>query len=90
MISGDEREFNLDGSDSLADYCHAMRKEQLVFSKRQQGSKSLMLWRAMSYNEISSLILIDIGQNSVACSEALRDGLLGFAERNVGDAFICQ
>jgi hypothetical protein len=40
------KKFNLDGPDGVACYWHDLRKEQ-IFSKRQQGGGSLMVWASL-------------------------------------------
>lgn len=44
VIFTDEKKFNLDGPDGLACYWHDLRKEEQVFSTRQQGGGSVMIW----------------------------------------------
>ncbi|GBN12430.1 hypothetical protein AVEN_101831-1 [Araneus ventricosus] len=43
VIFSDEKKFNLDGPGDLAFYWHGIRKEEEIFSKRQQGGGSLMV-----------------------------------------------
>ena len=39
-----EKQFNLGGSDGAAYYWNDLREEEQIFSKRQQGGGSLMVW----------------------------------------------
>lgn len=64
-----------------------MRKEPGVFPECQQGSKSVMVWGTMSYNEISNLMLIIDKQTSITYTEALLHPRLDLVERTVGDTF---
>lgn len=67
-----------------------MEKERLVFSKGQQGGKSLVVWGAMSLDEVSSLMLMRDKHTSVTYSQALRYGPLDLMERPLGYGFIFQ
>ncbi|GBO42308.1 hypothetical protein AVEN_109835-1 [Araneus ventricosus] len=46
VIFSDEKKFKLDGP---AFYLHDMRKEEEIFSKRQQGGGPLMVWGGFGY-----------------------------------------
>ena len=49
VLWSDEKKFNLDGPDGLAHYWHDLRKEKLIFSKRQQGGGSVMIWSGFGW-----------------------------------------
>jgi len=85
LISSDEKKFNLDGPDGLAHYWHDLRREERVFSKRQQGGESVMLWGAMSYFGLSNLHVLDGRQDAKAYCRNLEQGLLGFAAETLGE-----
>uniref|UniRef100_T1J9X4 Transposase IS30-like HTH domain-containing protein n=1 Tax=Strigamia maritima TaxID=126957 RepID=T1J9X4_STRMM len=55
VIFSDEKKFNLDGPDGWAYYWHDLRQDDQVFSKRQQGGGSLMI-----YNSLKGLPFYDI------------------------------
>lgn len=44
IIFSDEKKFNLDGPDGFAYYWHDLRTEEKIFSKRQSGGGSVMVW----------------------------------------------
>ncbi|RYY67865.1 hypothetical protein EON63_25385 [archaeon] len=54
-IFSDEKKFNLDGPDDWSSYWHDLRKEPLIFSKRQQGGGSVMIWLAISHPRTSPI-----------------------------------
>ena len=81
---------NLDGPDGFAFYWHDLRKEERIFSKRQQGGKSLKVWGAMSYYGLSDLIVIKGNQDSKGYCETLEAGLLDIAATKFGETFTFQ
>lgn len=86
-ILSDEKKSNLDCRDGFSYYWRDIREEPRVFSKLQQGGKSVMVWRAMSYSGVSNLMPVNDKHTSVTYTEVLHDGRLDFAERPVGDTF---
>ena len=44
----DKKKFNIDGRDGLRKHCHDMRQDATHFSKRVQGSGSVMVWAGFS------------------------------------------
>lgn len=48
VIFSDEKKFNLDGPDGWAYYCHDLRTSERVFSRRQMGGGSVILWACFS------------------------------------------
>jgi hypothetical protein len=54
VLFSDEKKFNLDGPDGFASYLHDLRKEEVVFSKRQQGGGSVLVWFAFSLERKSN------------------------------------
>ena len=81
-IFTDEKKFILDGPDGLACYWHDLRKEREIFSKRQQGGKSLMIWGAVAYNDLSNLYILDGSVDSARYCKTLRETLLPFAQKH--------
>ena len=78
------------GPDGFAFYWHDLRREERIFSKRQQGGKSLMVWGSMSYYGLSDLTVIKGNQDSKGYCETLETGLLDFAATTFGETFTFQ
>ena len=57
VIFSDEKKFNLDGPDGFAYYWHDLRKDKLIFSKRQNGGGSVMVWGGFSANGTTSIAI---------------------------------
>ncbi len=49
-IFTDEKKFNLDGPDGWAYYWHDLRKNERIFTKRQHGGGSVMIWGGFGYS----------------------------------------
>jgi transposase len=64
-VFSDEKKFNLDGPDGFAYYWHDLRKEKVIFSKRNYGGGSLMVWIGLSKDFKAKLYVIDGSLNSV-------------------------
>lgn len=64
IIFSDEKKFNLDGPDGFAYYWHDLRTEKKVFSKRQSGGGSVMVWGAIGYLQSMPLLFIDTRMNA--------------------------
>jgi hypothetical protein len=58
IIWSDEKRFNLDGPDGFAYYWHDFLKEELIFSKRQLGGGSIMIWASFGWNFKSHITFI--------------------------------
>jgi len=58
VLFSDEKKFNLDGPDGFAYYWHDLRKEDLIFSKRQHGGGSVMIWVAVSHTFSTNVVEI--------------------------------
>lgn len=84
----DEKKLNLDGPDGLQYHWHDLRKEPEIFSKRQQGGGSVMVWGAISYKGTLELEGIDGNMDSEYYCEVLRVGLLPVADDVLGDNWI--
>lgn len=64
-IFSDEKKFNLDGPDGFACYWHDLRTEEKIFSKRQSGGGSVMIWAAIGYQNKSDITFIDTRMKAV-------------------------
>lgn len=66
IIFSDEKKFNLDGPDGWACYWHDLRTEPKIFSKRQSGGGSVMVWGAIGYRKKVDLIFVENRMNAEA------------------------
>lgn len=80
MVFVDEKKFNLDGPDGFAYYFHDLRKEERIFSKRNFGGGSLMVFAAVEHSGTVSLQFVSTRMNSSDYQKLLNEGLLPFWE----------
>ncbi len=59
VIFSDEKKFNLDGPDGWSYYWHDLRKEEVIFAKRQAGGGSVMVWLAFSWDRATPVVFLD-------------------------------
>ena len=78
VIFSDEKKFNLDGPDGIASYWHDLRKEKLIFSKRQQGGGGVMIWAAFCCSGKASIGFCSRNMNSQNYQDMLEEHLLPF------------
>lgn len=90
VVFSDEKKFNLDGPDGAAYYWHDMRKEEKIFSKRQQGGKSLMVWAGFGYEGKTNIAFPTGRMKAIDYQELLEVHLLPFGERIGGPFWIFQ
>lgn len=65
IIFSDEKKFNLDGPDGFAHYWHDLRTEEKIFSKRQSGGGSVMIWGAIGYLNKMPLSIVSTRMNAI-------------------------
>lgn len=75
-IFSDEKKFNLDGPDGFSYYWHDLRKAKRIFSKRNYGGGSLMIWVAISKDFKSELYVLDGTLNAERYTQLLGTSLL--------------
>ena len=80
VLFSNEKKFNLDGSDGAAYYWHDLRKEEKIFSKRQQGGQSLMVWAGFGYRGQTNIACPKGRMNATAYQDLLDIHLLPFGE----------
>lgn len=90
VIFSDEKKFNLDGPDGWQKYWHHLDHDEQVFSRRQFGGGSVMVWGAFSSKGKAELKILDGKQDSYAYTVTLSDHLLPFAHGNYGFDFTFQ
>jgi transposase len=76
VLFSDERKFNLDGPDGYSFYWHDIRKEERIFSKRNFGGGSLMVWLGLSKTMKSQLYVVEKSLNSEAYQFVLETVML--------------
>lgn len=82
MIFSDEKKFNLDGPDGFRFYWRDLRKEPLVFSKRNFGGGSVMVWGAFAKSGTLELCFTSSRMNSTEYVGVLEKSLLPFLQDN--------
>lgn len=90
VIFSDEKKFNLDGPDGWQGYWHCLRHEEQIFSRRQNGGGSIMIWGAFSYEGKSKIVPLQGKQNAGKYIETLRHNMLEFNEQKHGMSAIFQ
>jgi transposase len=81
VIFSDEKRFNLDGPDGFNYYWHDLRKEEVIYSRRQQGGGGVMVWAAFGALGKSDIIFYDGTMKSENYQEMLYNKMLPFARR---------
>ena len=81
VIFSDEKKFNLDGPDGLAGYWHDLRKDERIFSKRNFGGGSVMVWGAFCSLGKLPLAFISTKSRSADYQQVLEESLLPFLQR---------
>lgn len=72
IIFSDEKKFNLDGPDGFAYYWHDLRTEPKIFSSRQSGGGSVMIWGAIGYLKKMPLSFISTRMNAEQYQQMIR------------------
>lgn len=90
VLFTDEKKFNLDGPDGWAHYYHDLRKEEKVFSKRQMGGGSVMIWGGIGYDHKTDLVFISGRMNSQQYVNLLENQLKKYFELVPKDNVIFQ
>lgn len=72
IIFSDEKKFNLDGPDGFAYYWHDLRTEPKIFSSRQSGGGSVMVWGAIGYLKKMPLSFITTRMNAEQYQQMIR------------------
>lgn len=90
VLFTDEKKFNLDGPDGWAYYYHDLRKEEMVFSKRQAGGGSVMIWAGIGFHCKTDIAFITGRMNSNDYISLLDTQLPAYLEKNPSQDFILQ
>lgn len=90
VVFSDEKKFNLDGPDGFQYYWHDLRKEPQLFSKRNFGGGSLMLWAAFSMHGRTHLLKCDGRMNSEKYVNMLETELITFTDDHMDGDFVFQ
>lgn len=73
VVWTDEKKFNLDGPDGFRDYWHDIRKEEVIFSRRQQGGGSVMIWAAIGWDFKSDITFVEGKADSVRYQKVVEE-----------------
>ena len=76
----DENKFNLDWPDGAVYYWHHLRKEEKIFSKRQLGGQSLMVWAGFGCRGHTNIAFTEGRMNATDYQDLLDIRLLPFRE----------
>jgi predicted transcriptional regulator len=90
VIFSDEKKFNLDGPDGYKYYWHDLRKDKKVFSKRNHGGGSVMVWAAFAFNGKTNIAFIDHRMKSKDYINLLNMHLMPFAAKIGGLNWVFQ
>ena len=90
VIFSDAKKFHLDGPDGLHYYWHDLRDKPEIFSMRQSGGGSVMVWAAFGFNGIVDLEFCETRLNSSAYVEILESKLINVGSIIGGDNWIFQ
>jgi transposase len=90
VVFSDEKKFNLDGPDGFKYYWRDLRKEPEVFSRRQHGGGSVMVWAAFSAKGQSYIPWLEGRQDSVKYVQTLSQNLLPFTSVSHPNGFVFQ
>lgn len=69
----DEKKFNFDGPDGWRYYWHDKRRKKSVFTKRQMGGGSVMVWAGFGYTGCTPIVFMNGRYDSIRYIALLRD-----------------
>ena len=90
VVFSDEKKFNLDGPDGLQYYWHDLRREKEIYSRRQSGGGSVMIWGAFCAEGKPDLVILEGTQDADAYVWTLSEHLLPFIDGVYGRDCIFQ
>lgn len=90
VVFSDEKKFNLDGPDGLQYYWHDLRFDPQIFSRRQNGGGSVMVWGAFCAQGKSELVILEGTQDSERYISTLSEHLLPYIDRIYGRDCVFQ
>ncbi|POM63542.1 transposable element Tc3 Transposase [Phytophthora palmivora] len=90
VVFSDKKKFNLDGRDGFQYYWHDLRHEPQIYSRRQNGGGSVMVWGAFCAQGKSELVILEGTQDSERYIYSLSEHLLPYIDRIYGRDCIFQ
>lgn len=90
MIWTDEKKFSLDGPDGNRFYWHDLRKDPLIFSRRNCGGGSIMVWAGFSSHGTLTLGFPSTRMNSNEYQNILTANLLPYLAAHNNVNFLIQ
>ena len=79
VVFSDKKKFNFNGPDGYKYFRHNLRQEPQIFSKRQFGGGSVMVWGAIAAGGTTPIVFIKEKMNSIMYQDMLGDNLLPIA-----------
>lgn len=76
VVFSDEKKFNLDGPDGFRYYWHDIRKDKALFTKRQFGGGSAMVWGGFAAKGTTPIVFMQCKTNSQTYLDILAENLL--------------
>lgn len=90
VIFSDEKKFNLDGPDGWQYYWHDLRNDRQIFSKRQAGGGSVMVWAGFGSAGKTDIAFVDNRLNAAGYQQLLEQYFLPQSEHIGGPFFMFQ
>ncbi|EYC36730.1 hypothetical protein Y032_0862g2739 [Ancylostoma ceylanicum] len=88
VIFSDEKKFNLDGPDGNGHYWRDLYRHPLVFSKRNFGGGTVMVWGGFYQEVVLDIAFVSTRTNSSDYEEMLGYHLLPFLDQHSATPFI--
>lgn len=90
VVFSDEKKFNLDRPDRLSYSCNDLNKKPRSFGPRKHGGGSVMVWDAIHFYGVSSLVFLKGRKADRAYYKTLEDALLSFTADKFGESTSCH
>lgn len=86
-----KKKFNIDDPDFLQDYWHNLQFDSEIYSKRVQEGRSVMIWGALSYYAVITLVVeIEKSMDATYYCYVLQNSIIEEAYRILREHWILQ